>query len=85
MADQLLAAMMVPMTEFMRDGETLPDAARPAVDRDDCPLAQTDDPRIANVKATIAHRRADGTGNDLDIDLAWFGDAEVMQQTFGRR
>ncbi len=85
MADQLLAAMMVPMTQFMRDGETLPDAARTIVDRDNRPVVQTDDPRIANVKATIAHRHADGTGDDLDIDLARFSDAEVMQQTFGRR
>jgi len=85
MADQLLAAMVVPMTEFMCDGETLPDAAAPVVDRDDCPFTQTDDPRIANVKTTIAHHHADGTGDDLDIDLARFGDAEVMQQTFGRR
>jgi hypothetical protein len=78
MTDQPLAAMMVPMTEFMRDGEPLPDAAGPVVDRDDRSVAQTDDPRIANAKTTIAHRRANGTGNDLDINLAWFGDAEVM-------
>ncbi len=85
MADQPPAAMMVPMTEFMRDGETLTDAAGPVVDRDDRPVAQADDPRIANAKTTIAYHCAHGTGDDLDIDLAWFGDAEVMQQTFGRR
>ncbi len=79
MADQPLAAMMVPMTEFMRDGEPLPDAAGAVVDRDDRPVAQTDDPRIANGKATIAHRRGNGTGDDLDVDLAGFGDAEVMK------
>ena len=57
-------------------------AAAPGVE---AVVVATDDPRIANVKATIAHRHADGTGDDLDIDLARFSDAEVMQQTFGRR
>src|SRR6185312_10323434 len=73
------AAVPHPMTEFMPDREALPRGRRCLIDRDNRPVAFTNDVGRASPERRVLYRGAAVERDCLEVDLAGLGNAEVAQ------